>query len=440
MGSGHMDDQRPSAGRRLALVDGNSFYCSCERVMRPSLEGRPLIVLSNNDGCAIARTAEAKALGIGMGDPWFKIRPLVDQGLIALSANFSLYGDLSDRMMNVVGQFAPAQEIYSIDESFLDLTGVPGSGREIGTAIRERVRQWVGIPTCVGIGPTKTLAKLANHLAKRIPRLQGVCDLAKLDETSRLRALRHVQIEDVWGVGRRLAPRLRALDIQTAADLAVADLAQIRAEFSVVLARTARELAGEECIPWDDEPADKQQIMCSRSFGRPVQAESDLREAIATFVTRAAEKLRAQSSYTDALQVFIRTSPFRQGPQRTGSTVVRLSPTHDTNTLIAAALKGLQLIYKPDFAYTKAGVCALSIISSDAVDAQGSLFSSEIELPAVNRTKLMQVIDQVNTRYGRGTLVAGQVVSALESPWRMRQERRTPAYTTDWTQLVQIWR
>lgn len=189
--------------------------------MRPSLEGRPLVVLSNNDGCAIARTQEAKDLGVKMGAPWFQIKHLAQtHGLLALSANFSLYGDLSQRMMNVIGQFSPLQEIYSIDESFLDLTGVPGTGRELGSTIRERVKQWVGIPTCVGIGPSKTLAKLANHLAKKIPRLQGVCDLSTLDHEGRLRALRHVAIEDVWGVGRRLAPQLRESGIQTASDLA----------------------------------------------------------------------------------------------------------------------------------------------------------------------------------------------------------------------------
>ncbi len=205
--------------------------------MRPSLEGKPLVVLSNNDGCAIARTQEAKDLGIKMGDPWFKIKHLAQsRGLIALSANFSLYGDLSSRMMNVIGQFSPQQEIYSIDESFLDLTGIRGTGRELGTVIRDRVKQWVGIPTCVGIGPSKTLAKLANHLAKKVPRLQGVCDLSMINHPARLRAMRHVQIDDVWGVGRRLAPQLRDMGIQTAADLAQQSPQRIKERFTVVLA------------------------------------------------------------------------------------------------------------------------------------------------------------------------------------------------------------
>lgn len=272
--------------------------------MRPSLNGKPVIVLSNNDGCAITRTTEAKALGIRMGEPWFKIKHLESDGLIALSANFALYGDLSDRMMRVIGQFAPRQEIYSIDESFLDLTGVPGAGREIGTAIRRRVAQWVGIPTCVGIGASKTLAKLANHLAKTLPKLEGVCDLSNLQNEALMRAIRHVPISEVWGVGRKLAPRLQVLGIHTAADLARADPRVIRDRFSVVLMKTARELSGESCIDWEDTPPPKQQIMCSRSVGRPVRDIEGLTQALSLFTSRAAEKLRAQDSMTTAVHVF----------------------------------------------------------------------------------------------------------------------------------------
>lgn len=427
--------------QRIALIDGNSFYCSCERVMRPSLEGKPLVVLSNNDGCAIARTQEAKDLGIKMGDPWFKIRHLTDtHGLVALSANFTLYGDISHRMMNIIGQFSPRQEIYSIDESFLDLTGVPGSGREIGTAIRNRIKQWIGIPTCVGIGPTKTLAKLANHLAKKVPRLLGVCDLAQVDDARRLRALAHVPIEDVWGVGRRLAPRLRELGINTAADLAQADTNAIRDRFSVVLAKTAQELAGQPCLAWDDMPASKQQIMCSRSFGSPVQDFGDLLEALSVFSTRAAERLRSQNSVTGAINVFARTSFFRKDAPYSGSTLVPLgTPTADTSVLLHAVKKGLKVIFRPGFKYSKAGVCLLDIAPLTSVTQQMPLFDSNgADKTASRSARAMLAMDSVNQRYGRSTLVPACALQESGAAWTMRQERKTPCYTTDWEQIVEV--
>ena len=427
--------------QRIALIDGNSFYCSCERVMRPSLEGKPLVVLSNNDGCAIARTQEAKDLGVKMGAPWFKIRHLADtHGLVALSANFTLYGDMSHRMMNIVGQFSPRQEIYSIDESFLDLTGVPGSGRDIGTAMRGRIRQWIGIPTCVGIGPTKTLAKLANHLAKKTPRLLGVCDLSQVDDTRRLRALTHVPVEDVWGVGRRLAPQLRELGITTADDLACADVRLIRDRFSVVLAKTAEELAGLPRLGWEEVPADKQQIMCSRSFGQPVQHFDDLLEAVSVFTTRAAERLRAQRSVAGAINVFARTSFFRNDPPYSGSIVVPLSgATDDTSVMLHAVHQGLKRFFKPGFKYAKAGVCLLDIAPATRANQQMSLFEPVTDPKTAHHTsRIMQVIDGVNQRYGRSTLVPASTLHDHDAVWSMKQERKTPAYTTDWGQIIEI--
>ena len=409
--------------------------------MRPSLEGKPLVVLSNNDGCAIARTQEAKDLGIKMGAPWFKIRHLADtHGLVALSANFTLYGDMSHRMMNIIGQFSPRQEIYSIDESFLDLTGLPGSGREIGTAIRSRIRQWIGIPTCVGIGPTKTLAKLANHLAKKTPRLLGICDLAQVNSTRRLRALAHVPVEDVWGVGRRLAPQLRELGISTAADLACADARVIRDKFSVVLAKTAEELAGLPRLSWEDLPADKQQIMCSRSYGQPVQHFDDLLEALSVFTTRAAERLRAQHSVAGAINVFARTSFFRNDPPYSGSVVVPLSTeTDDTSLMLHAVHKGLKRLFRPGFNYAKAGVCLLGIEPLVRANQQMSLFEPVAKACASNNaSKIMLAMDGVNQRYGRSTLVPASTLHDHDAVWSMKQERKTPAYTTNWEQIVEI--
>lgn len=413
--------------------------------MRPDLAGRPLVVLSNNDGCVIARTAEAKALGIKMGAPFFQVRPLTATvGLVALSANFDLYGDLSARMMSVIGQFSPVQEVYSIDESFLDLTGIAGTGREIGSQIRSRVLQWVGIPTCVGVGGTKTLAKLANHLAKTMPRLQGVCDLSQLDSQALMRAIRHVPVGEVWGVGRRTAAQLESLGIHTAADLACADLQVLQRRFSVVLARTAQELRGVACMDMDMAPEPKQQIMCSRSFGAAVHEKAHLAQALSTFAARAAEKLRAQGSMTAAAMVFIRTSPFRKDPQYSGSIVARVPyPTDCTLTLTAAVLAALDAIYRPDYRYAKAGVCLLDLVDAPTAGAQGRLFDDSqiaIQQHSAGAGHLMEVVDALNQRFGHNAVSTASAASAPAAPWRMRQERKTPAYTTDWNDIVSVWR
>lgn len=433
-----MEFQKPKS--RIALVDGNSFYCSCERVMQPVYERRPLVVLSNNDGCAIARTDEAKDLGIKMGAPWFQIKHLTQtHGLIALSANFSLYGDLSQRMMNIIGQFSPKQDVYSIDESFLDLTGISGTGRQIGQDIRQRVKQWIGIPTCVGIGSTRTLAKLANHLAKSVPRLQGVCDLSQLEHYSLLQAIRHVPINEVWGVGRYLSKALIDLGIDTAADLAQADIQFIKSKFSILLAKTAKELTGEPCLTWNEVALNKKQIRCSRSFGAPVVEKKDLAQAISHFTAIAAEKLRHQQAKTNAILVFISTSRFRDNTQYSGRTINYLTyATHSTSALNAAALEALEQIYRPGFIYTKAGVGLLELDQTSNHLAQGHLFDTHHAHKEDKMTKLMTVIDQINQKYGRNTLCSASATSNHNAPWHMRQERMTPAYTTDWNQLIEV--
>lgn len=424
---------------RIALIDGNSFYCACERVLRPSLEGKPVIVLSNNDGCAIARTTEAKAMGIPMGAPWFKIRHLQARGLVALSANFALYGDMSDRMMRVIGQFSPAQERYSIDECFLDLSGLPGSGRDLGTAIRQRVLRWVGIPTCVGIGATKTLAKLANHLAKSLPRLQGVCDLSGLEQAELLRAIRHVPIRDVWGVGRRLAPDLEASGIRTAADLAQADRSILRRRYSLVLAKTAQELCGEPAFGWEDAPPPKQQIMSTRSFGRPVRDLAGLEQAVSLFTSRAAEKLRQQGSHAGAVQVYIRTSRFSAGPFHADSAVAPLpAPTDSTPALLRAALSGLRSVFRPGFDYAKAGVCLLDVRPAAPAAMQGELFAPDDAGCAGKSARAMAVVDQLNQRFGRRVVQAASALHAADARWLMRQAHRSPSYTTLWDEVVEV--
>ena len=428
-----------------ALVDGNNFYVSCERVFRPSLNGRPVVVLSNNDGCAVARSDEAKALGIKMGAPFFKIRHFQEShGLVALSANFALYGDLSDRMMSLVAGLGHRQEIYSIDESFVDVSGIRGDLVRRSHAIRDRVMQWVGIPCCIGIGPTKTLAKLANHIAKTAERKPGsypaelarVCNLASLDTNALNAVLAATAVEEVWGVGRRIAAQLKEDGVHTVLDLARLDLGTVRQRWSVVLERTVRELRGQPCVSLEDVAPDKQQIACTRSFGQPVSALEHLREAVSEFASRAAEKLRRQHGHARQVLVFIRTSPFRDDPQYSRSIVVPLrSPSADTMQIVEAAVAGLRCIYKPNYLYAKAGVMLLDI-QPDTV--QQTELDLEPAQPgrAADKGELMGALDQLNRRYGRGTvLLASTGLAGEHRPWTMKQERRTPQYTTRWEDM-----
>jgi DNA polymerase V len=305
----------------FALVAGNNFYVSCERIFRPSLNGKPVVVLSNNDGCAIARSDEAKALGIKMGAPWFQIRQMAESdGLVALSANFALYGDISDRVASLIAGFGPRHEVYSIDESFVDLTGVRGDLVERGRKLRARIVQWVGIPCGIRIGSTKTLAKLGNHVAKSAERKPGsypahlaqVCDLTRLSAVDFEALLAATAVGEIWGVGRRISAQLAEGGITDALALSRIDLATLRGRWSVVLERTVRELQGTSCIELDDAPAAKKEIACTCSFGHPVSTLPELAEAITEFASCAAEKLRKQSSVAGQIYVFVRTSPFRQ--------------------------------------------------------------------------------------------------------------------------------
>lgn len=428
---------KPAVGSLFALVDGNNFYVSCERVFRPSLNGLPVVVLSNNDGCAIARSNEAKALGIAMGAPWFKIKHLQqDAGLVALSANFALYGDLSDRMMSLAAGLGPSQEIYSIDESFIELTGVRGDMVERSHKVRSRILQWVGIPCGIGIGSTKTLAKLANHIAKTAERKVGsypahlaqVCNLAALSPSEKQFLMQATQVNEVWGVGRQISKQLQAGGIHTVWDLMQIDSATVRRGWSVILERTVRELQGISCIVMDQSPSPKKEIACTRSFGRAISELGPLKEAVTEFASRAAEKLRKQNGVTSQVLVFIHTSPFRKDPQYSRSMTVPLRrPTADTTAIVNGALQGLKAIYRPDYKFIKAGVMLLDI-RSDAVQ-QGEL---DLEDDMVrDKTRLMAALDNINERYGKGTMkIASAGLTGERREWSMRQERRTPAYTT----------
>lgn len=429
----------------FALVDGNNFYVSCERVFRPDLNGKPVIVLSNNDGCAIARSNEAKALGIKMGAPWFEIRHFEEShGLVALSANFALYGDLSDRVASIIAGMGPAHEVYSIDESFVDLTGVPGDLTDRARRVRERILQWVGIPCGVGLGSTKTLAKLGNYIAKTAERKPGsypsdlaqVCNLATLTKEELKAVFEATPVNEVWGIGRKIAVQLNEGGIHTVQDLVKLDPATVRRRWSVVLERTVLELQGTSCMSLEGEPPVKQEIACTRSFGRPITEYRHVVEAITEFASRAAEKLRKQNSLAGQIMVFVRTSPFRPEPQYSRSVVVPLRrPTSDTGELVAAAVMGLRAIYRPGFKLAKAGVMLLEL-------QDGAYEQLELDLEndrSCDRSKLMIAMDAVNQRFGKGALhVASAGVAGNKRVWSMKQERRTPGYTTSWEGMREV--
>lgn len=422
----------------FALVDGNNFYVSCERVFRPSLEGRPVVVLSNNDGCAIARSDEAKALGIKMGHPHFKIRrEFPGAGVVALSANFVLYGDMSSRFMGIAAALGPGQEVYSIDECFVDLAGVGGDLVKRSHAIRNRLQRWLGLPAGIGLGPTKTLAKLANHVAKSAIRKPGsypgdlglVCNLSALPSSDLDSILEATPVGEVWGVGRRISAQLEEMGVGNALQLANLEPAFVRRRWSVTLERTVRELQGRPCIGLDDAPADKRQIACTRSFGARIGDFRPLAEAVSSFASRAAEKLRKQGSVARQILVFIQTSPFSDGPQYAKSATVRLPrPTADTMALVKAALQGLRGAYRDGFDYAKAGVMLLDIGPSGG--GQGALDFLSGGGADERGGDLMSAIDGINARYGRGTIRVAAAGIGENQEWRMRQELRTPRYTT----------
>jgi DNA polymerase V len=428
-----------------ALIDGNNFYVSCERVFRPSLNGRPVVVLSNNDGCAIARSNEARALDIKMGAPWFQIKHLAEShGLVALSANFALYGDMSDRMMSLAAGMGPGQEIYSIDESFIRLDGVRGDHAERARRVRERILRWTGIPCGVGIGATKTLAKLANYIAKTADRKPGsyppelgqVCNLSALTQAQRDSVFAATAVGEVWGVGRKIGAQLVAGGIKTVRDLIRLDPATVRRSWSVVLERTVRELQGTPCIGFEDVPPAKQEIACTRSFGRTVSELTPLIEAVSEFSGRAAEKLRRQRSHAAQVLCFLRTSPFRSDPQYSRSMIVPLRrPTADTALITQAAVAGLKAIFVPGYKYAKAGVMLLDLGPDSEVQQELDLEPED----DVDRSNLMTTLDRVNRRYGRGTLLlASAGLHGDMRSWSMRQERRTPQYTTCWDDMPTV--
>ncbi len=419
--------------RIIALIDVNNFYVSCERAFNPKLKNKPVVVLSNNDGCAISRSNEAKELGIKMGEPWFKCQDIARQYHIqALSSNYALYADMSNRVMTILNDFSPNQEVYSIDECFLDLTGFNRDLREYGQEMRSRILKWTGLPVCVGIGATKTLAKLANHIAKKQSQFNGVCNLNALAEDELNKVFSNIDVGEVWGVGRRLASKLKTLGINTVLDLKQADPEYLRQQFSIVMAKTVSELNGTVCIELEEIAPPRKQILSSRSFGHPVRDYNSLAESITLYMSRAAEKLRSQKSLANVVQVYIRTSPFKlDEPQYSnGMTIPLPSPTDDTRQLVKIALWALKHLYKRHYSYAKAGVSLGDLIPRSS--AQFDMFASGQSTS--RSTSLMSTIDRINAKMGRESIKLAS--EGFARPWKMKQGNKSPNYTTRWDGLV----
>ena len=419
----------------FALVDVNNMYVSCERAFNPRLRDRPVVVLSNNDGCAVARSNEVKALGVKMGQPWFQMQDLVRQhGIVGLSSNYTLYGDMSNRIMTILRTYSPHVEIYSIDESFVSMNGMGGlweSPTAMGQHMRAKILQWTTLPVCVGVGASKTLAKLANHIAKKFPLFDSVCDLSSMSAARMRWLFVRIDVGEVWGVGRRIGDKMRALGINTVQDLKDAEPRDMRARFGVVMERTCLELRGLSCLDLEEVAPPRKEIVSSKSFGSMVHTYDELAEAVTAYVTRAAEKLRDQGSVCGAVNVFVQTNRFRTDDLQysNGQTLPIIVPTDDTRVLAGAALHGLERIYLEGFRYKKAGVQLMNI--SPRGTLQGVLFDEA--RPRESGVKVMAALDALNQRFGRDSVMLAS--AGLVPRWAMRSENRTPRYTTRWDEL-----
>jgi len=411
---------------RFALLDCNNFYASCERVFDPALIGQPVVILSNNDGCVIARSEESKKLGIAMGAPAFRHRELFRRHKVrVLSSNFALYGDMSARVMNVIAPLVPAMEIYSIDEAFLRIG--PDQGEDFARFLRRTVRQWTGIPVSIGIGPTKTLAKIANRVAKKQPQHNGFFEISAAAQE----ILSGLDCADIWGIGRRTAEKLALAGIRSARDLQQADIVWVRRKLGVVGERIVRELNGFSCLALEEIPPSKQSIATARSFGHRIESLDELEEALATYTARVAEKLRAAKLFATHLQVFVETNTFNSNqPQHHAAAQTNLpAPCNTTPRLIAPALELLRRIYRPGHFYKKTGVIVGGLVRETSV--QSDLFAAP-EDPS--RRALAAVVDRLNRKLGDRAIRYGSM--GVTQGWSMRQERRSKKFTTRWSELI----
>ncbi len=415
----------------FALVDCNNFYASCERVFQPHLKHTPIVVLSNNDGCIIARSNEAKALGVPMGAPYHQSKELMQrEGVAVFSSNYQYYGDMSQRVMQSLEMFVPDIEVYSIDEAFLKLDKMPvNDWMEYGIKMREKVLQWTGIPTSVGIAPTKTLAKVANHYAKKHTAM-GVFDM--MDMRAQEKILTTLPVSELWGVGKQWSKKLNYIGIHTAAQLRDTDPRFIRKHFSVVGERMVRELRGVSCLGLEDiQP--RKNIMSSKSFGRMVTDLDEMSEAISTYAVRACHKLRGQRSRACAIHVFLQTNRFRQNMKQyaNSTTIEFVNPTNDTGQIIKAAKEGLRRIYRAGYWYKKCGLMLMNI--QPASQCQNDLFA---HVDNQRSDALMKAMDSLDTRYGTNAVFYAS--QGIERSWQMRSDKRSPRYTTQWGELLTL--
>jgi DNA polymerase V len=413
----------------FALVDCNSFYVSCERVFNPALNGKPVIVLSNNDGCVISRSDEAKALGIKMAEPAFKIAGLLEKNNVAVfSSNYALYGDLSHRVMSTLGQFAPEIEIYSIDEAFLNLAGLPVNLKKYAGQIRQTVLRNIGIPVGIGVGPTKVLAKVANHCAKKGQGIYILDSQAKIKDT-----LSSFNINEVWGIGRQYAKMLKSYGVNSAFDFIKMNDDWVRKRMTVVGLRVKKELEGISCLDMELIPSAKKVICTSRSFGESQTEIEPIREAVATFAARCAGKLRKQRSCAGGLMIFLHTNAFKTDePQYARNFTCKLPvETNSSMELIKYSVSALQAIYKKGYRYKKAGVMVFHIVPDNQV--QGSLFD---RVDRDRHGEIMKTLDRINLKYGRDTLKLAAQGSGQK--WKLRQEKLSPCYTTRWKDIIKV--
>lgn len=417
----------------FALVDCNSFYCSCERVFRPDLNNKPVVVLSNNDGCVVARTDEVKALGLPAWEPYFKIKDDIKKHNVhVFSSNYTLYGDMSGRVMNTLAQFAPEMEVYSIDEAFLSFTGMEKMNlTEYSKQIRKTVLQNTGIPTCIGIGPTKVLAKVANKVAKKDKiRTQGVFNLC--DPEYREKVLKVFPVEDIWGIGKQSAKKLHEHKIKTAWQLKQADPSYIQRFLTIVGSRIVKELDGISCLDLETDVEDRKQIVSSRSFGRQVKSITEIQESIANHVTTACEKLRKQNLMCKNITVFVQTNPFKNAPQyHNSANMDLLSGTSVTPKLIKNAFKLLDAIYKEGFEYKKCGVIFNDLYSKNTQQLDFFGRSDTLEQEA-----FMETIDKLNKFHGKGSVKFA--ACGIDQFWKMLSEMKSPCYTTRWSELLKV--
>ena len=421
---------------KFALVDCNNFYASCERVFEPKLEGRPIVVLSNNDGCIIARSNEAKALGIKMGVPYFKVRSLIIRnGIVVKSSNYPLYGDMSSRVMRVISQYSPIQEVYSIDESFIDLAGLPFHLTNHMQSLRQKVKSWTGVPVCIGIGSTKVLAKLANRIAKKYTKFDGVFDIDELPYERYCKLLQSVEVGDLWGIGRQSARKLNHININSSYDFYQADIGIIETLLGVNGKKVYQELRGNSCVPIESIPPTRQQIVSSRSFGADLKDFDELNQALTSLARKAINKLNDHKLATTTITVFIYTNPHKKNKPciHLSKTVGMTMAIQDESQIIPLISKILKIIYKPGYSFYKGGIVLSNLVKN--YPQQELFLTNKDNQSKIGSTNKSNAIRSVNKRFNESLKYASEVGN---DKWKPRADFRSNRYTTSWTELLVI--